>query len=67
MRTFTVHVGEEKSFAVIVGDVIVVMGGCSGTTAYLNTVEYYVIGDGEWKELPAMNLARSGATACVYL
>ena len=46
------------------GDVIVVMGGCSGTTAYLNTVEYYVIGDGEW---PAMNLARSGATACVYV
>ena len=53
--------------AVIMGDVIVVMGGCSGTTAYLNTVEYYVIGDGECKELPAMNLGRSGATACVYL
>ena len=53
--------------AVIMGDVIVVMGGCSGTTAYLNTVEYYVIGDSEWKELPAMNLARSGATACVYV
>ena len=53
--------------AVIMGDVIVVMGGCSGTTAYLNTVEYYVVGDSEWKELPAMNLARSVATACVYV
>ena len=50
--------------AVIMGDVIVVMGGYNKTS--LNTVEYYVIGDTEWKELPAMNLARSGATACVY-
>ena len=47
--------------AVIMGDVIVVMGGSN------KTVEYYVIGDSEWKELPAMNLARSCATACVYV
>ena len=60
--------------AVIMGDVIVVMGGTTKTfngnyfsTTYLNTVEYYVIGDSTWQELPAMNLARSGATACVYL
>ena len=50
--------------AVIMGDVIVVMGGYN--VLDLNTVEYYVIGDSEWKELPAMNLARYGATACVY-
>ena len=57
--------------AVMVGDVIVVMGGWSknaeGQSTYLNTVEYYVIGDSAWQELPAMNLARSGATACVYV
>jgi hypothetical protein len=57
--------------AVIMGDVIVVMGGWSknaeGQSTYLNTVEYYVIGDSAWQELPAMNLARSGATACVYV
>ena len=51
--------------AVIMGDVIVVMGGSNKTS--LNTVEYYVIGDSEWKELPAMNLPRYGATACVYV
>ena len=51
--------------AVIMGDVIVVMGGKNET--YLNSVEYYVIGDSEWKELPAMNLARFDATACVYV
>ena len=50
--------------AVIMGDVIVVMGGCD--KAHFNTVEYYVIGDSAWQKLPAMNLARSYATACVY-
>ena len=57
---------EKRSFctAVIMGDVIVVMGGINKT--HLNGVEYYVIGDSEWKELPAMHLARFGATACVY-
>ncbi|CAB4045527.1 Kelch 10 [Paramuricea clavata] len=50
--------------AVIMGDVIVVMGGRSST--YLKSVEYYVIGDSAWQELPAMNLARYNATACVY-
>ena len=55
---------EKRSYctAVIMGDVIVVMGG-----SRLNSVEYYVIGDSEWKELPAMNLARFYATACVYV
>ena len=49
--------------AVIMSDVIVVMGGYNN----LNTVEYYVIGDSEWKELPVMNLARYFATSRVYV
>ena len=53
--------------AVTMGDVIVVMGGLSDKGETQNTVEYYVIGDGAWHELPAMNLARFGATACVYV
>ena len=57
---------EKRSFctAVIMGDVIVVMGGRNQTD--LNTVEYYVIGESSWQELPAMHLARFGATGCVY-
>ena len=51
--------------AVMMGDVIVVMGGDNKTN--LNTVEYYVIGDSEWQKLPAMNLARRAATACVWM
>ena len=51
--------------AVIMGDVIVVMGGSNKT--HLNTVEYYVIGEAAWQKLPAMNLARRGATSCVYV
>ena len=61
--------------AVIMGEVIVVMGGkIRGSyrrnyysTQYLNTVEYYVMGDTTWRELPAMNVARAHATACVYV
>jgi hypothetical protein len=57
--------------AVIMGDVIVVMGGraenARGQITDLNTVEYFVIGDSAWQELPSMNLARFGATACVYV
>jgi hypothetical protein len=56
--------------AVIMGDVIVVMGGHSTNAkggTYLKSVEYYVIGDNAWQELPAMNLARYNATACVYV
>ena len=49
--------------AVIMSDVIVVMGGYNN----LNTVEYYVIGDSEWKELPVMNLARYFAISRVYV
>jgi hypothetical protein len=50
--------------AVIMGDTIVVMGGVDDDA--LKTVEYYVIGDSAWQKLPAMNLARHGATACAY-
>ena len=65
--------------AVVKGDVIVVMGGSSGNIQYnmytgqsylptkLKSVEYYVIGDSEWHELPAMNYQREGATAIVYV
>jgi hypothetical protein len=62
--------------AVIMGDVIVVMGGGAKgmldkyreiTPQPLKTVEYYVIGDTTWQELPAMNQARAKATACVYV
>ncbi len=58
--------------AVTMGDVVVVMGGVAKNAdgisdVYVNTVEYYVIGDGAWHELPSMNQARFGATACVYV
>ena len=59
--------------AVIMGDVIIVMGGQTGkvkgtkTGPRLETVEYYVIGDSAWQELPPMNYKREGATACVYV
>ena len=60
--------------AVTMGDVIVVMGGKTTSpddrgSKYpkpLQTAEYYVIGDTTWGELPAMNMARAGATAIVY-
>ena len=51
--------------AVIMGDVVVVMGGYNNGS--LNTAEYYVIGEAAWQKLPAMNLARYGATSCVYV
>ncbi len=57
--------------AVIMGDVIVVMGGQSGDVKnegpILKTVEYYVIGDSSWHELASMHYEREGATACVYI
>jgi hypothetical protein len=59
--------------AVIMGDVIIVMGGqtgkVKGTKAgpRLKRVEYYVIGDSAWQELPPMSYKREGATACVYV
>ena len=64
--------------AVIMGDVIVVMGGkttkekeydrgCRKYPEPLQTAEYYVIGDTTWHELPAMNVARAEAAACVYV
>ena len=64
---------EKRSFctAVIMGDVIVVMGGSNNgplmVPTSLNTAEYYVIGEAAWQKLPAMNLARCCATSCVYV
>ena len=66
--------GRSRCAAVVMGDVIVVMGGKTTTKKYgrmcsepLQTAEYYVVGDTTWHELPAMNVARAGATACVYV
>ena len=59
-----------KCAAVIMGDVIVVMGGRTkngSREGRLKTVEYYVIGANSWQKLPAMNQARDCATACVYV
>ena len=63
--------------AVIMGDVVVVMGGRLTKvnvndyryrrTVYLKTVEYYVIGDTTWRKLPDMNSTADNATACVYV
>ena len=60
--------------AVIMGDVIVVMGGKTTrfknnrtSSEFLKKAEYYVIGDTTWHELPEMNVARQGAAACVYV
>ncbi|CAB3980010.1 actin-binding IPP [Paramuricea clavata] len=56
--------------AVIMGDVVVVMGGESkdaeGQTISLKTAEYFVIGESKWHELPAMNQARVYPAVCVY-
>ena len=49
--------------AVIMEDVIVVMSGQDESS--LNTVEYYILGQDSWSELPPMHCARVGATACV--
>ena len=57
--------------AVIMEDVIVVMGGeevhkyYAGSRTSLKTVEYYVLGQDSWSELPPMHRERAGATACV--
>ena len=34
---------------------------------HLKTVEYYVMGDTTWRELPPMNVTGGQATACVYV
>ena len=57
--------------AVIMGDTIVVMGGGrrnrkNSMVDRLSSVEYHVIGEDKWHELPKMNKARAYATAVVY-
>ena len=66
--------GRSACAAVIMGDVIVVMGGKATRFEYtrrvsyfLKQAEYYVIGDTTWHELPEMNVATAQATACVYV
>ena len=53
--------------AVIMGDVIVVMGGMTSILNNIKTVEHYVMGDTTWKKLPDMNYSRVHGTACVYV
>ena len=55
--------------AAILEDVIVVMGGKSSklSGSALKTAEYLVLGQDSWHELPAMHLAREGATASVQV
>ena len=57
--------------AVIMCDMIVVMGGGrrnrkKEVTNKSKSVEYHVIGEGAWHELPEMNKGRAFATALVY-
>ena len=57
--------------AVIMGDTIVVMGGGRRNrkkcmTDHLSSVEYFVIGEDAWHQLPEMNVTRACATAFVY-
>ena len=68
--------GRSGCAAVVMGDVIVAMGGKTTRDKYQNgrkfpeplqTAEYYIVGDTTWHELPAMNVARGKATACVYV
>ena len=59
-----------KFAAVVMQDTIVVAGGEtvldeSNQTVNLKTVEYLVIGEDRWKELPRMHFERAGATACL--
>jgi hypothetical protein len=59
-----------KFAAVVMRDTIVVAGGetvldKSNQTVNLKTVEYLVIGEDRWKELPQMHFERAGATACL--
>ncbi|CAB4023727.1 RING finger 151-like [Paramuricea clavata] len=60
--------------AVIMGDMIVVMGGNSRNAIFplkpernVNpiTAEYLVLGEDRWKKLPPMHYERDGATACL--
>ena len=53
------------SSAVIMHDVIIVLGGHSDKEGYLNSVESFTMGDDQWKELPGMKEKRHRATAVV--
>ena len=50
--------------AVITGNTIVVMGG-RGKSSRLKSVEAFTLGGCSWRNLPSMNVVRSGATATV--
>ena len=48
--------------AVIMHDVIVVLGGWNKEEGYLNSVESFTMGDDQWRELPRMKEERGNAT-----
>jgi hypothetical protein len=51
--------------AVIMHDVIVVLGGGNKEEECLNSVESFTMGDDQWKELPGMKEKRQWANAVV--
>ena len=53
------------SSAVIMHDVIVVLGGANDEEGYLNSVESFTLGDDQWKELPGIKGKRQWTTAVV--
>jgi hypothetical protein len=53
------------SSAVIMHDVIVVLGGWNEEEGLLNSVESFTMGDDHWRELPGMKEKRHHATAVV--
>jgi hypothetical protein len=53
------------SSAVIMHDVIVVLGGWNKEEGILNSVESFTLGDDHWRELPEMMEKRYRATAVV--
>jgi hypothetical protein len=53
------------SSAVIMHDVIVVLGGYNEEERHLSSVESFTMGDDHWRELPGMKEKRHLATAVV--
>jgi hypothetical protein len=53
----------------MMGDTIIAIGGNSENerpqSVAVKTVEYLVLGENTWKNLPPMHCERSGATACL--
>ena len=63
-----IYIFRARCSAVIVGNTVVAIGGCSEDERCeeinLKTVEYLVLGENSWKRLPSMHCGRAGAAAC---